>query len=130
MRASIARSAAAATQRKPLIHFIGKRTTPVHAEKHHPHPASPPDIRDAFARIFAKLEEAQGGQGAGASQSAAGQRSAGGGTGASGEGAGAKSSGATSSVTYSQFWQAPERLWKGVPLEAAEMEKVMMGGAP
>lgn len=48
--------------------------------------------------------------------------------GAATEGAGATSARATGSVSYSEFWKAPEKLWKGVAMTDKEMEVVMVSG--
>ncbi|KAG8828132.1 hypothetical protein FRC19_009216 [Serendipita sp. 401] len=135
MRATLVRAASAATARKPLIHFLGKRPPPssVHANEHRPHPAAPQEIRDAFKDLFARYEG-----GSSTVQSSEQRRSSGGsgsatGTAKAGElgaAAGAKSANATRSVAYSQFWEAPEKLWKSIEMTDKEMETIMMGGAP
>ncbi|PVF99146.1 hypothetical protein CPB86DRAFT_783944 [Serendipita vermifera] len=133
MRSSLLRAASAAQARKPLIHFLGKRPKPstVHAEEHHPHPASPPEIQEAFKSLFKQWEE--GGSKVQASQQR--RDSAGGGfesavAGANGSEAAKKASDPTSSTSYGYFWEAPIRVWKSVEMTEKEIESVMMGGAP
>jgi len=85
---------------RPLIKFLGKRIYPSTPSAPHAHPAAPAEVKSRFSDFLKKLE-------------------------ASGE---SSSSSLQSKTVLSEFWEAPERLWKQ-DLEEAEMDAVMSGGA-
>ncbi|PCH41655.1 hypothetical protein WOLCODRAFT_163288 [Wolfiporia cocos MD-104 SS10] len=105
------RLCSAGRARQPLIHFVGKRQWPSTPEAPHAHPAAPPQVRDHFAEFLKKFKTSRNVS----SSPAAGA---------------AKSQGSRSDSvqTFSEFWQAPERLWKH-DLEEWEVDIVATGGA-
>jgi small subunit ribosomal protein YMR-31 len=94
--------------RKPLIHFIGKRSWPSEAGSQSPHPAAPSELQKSFSDFVKKFE---------ASSSLSSH---------SGEG---KKGG--SKAAFGEFWEAPARFWRPRirELEDAEIDAISSGGA-
>ncbi|GJE83971.1 hypothetical protein PsYK624_000440 [Phanerochaete sordida] len=102
--------AAAQHARKPLIQFVGRRHWPSTPEPQHPHPSAPADVQNAFSDFLNKFK---------ASASRATQpQAAASSTGKNGE----------TVQSFTDFWQAPERLWRR-RISEEEMEAISSGGA-
>jgi len=100
-----------------------------YTETHQPHPAAPKEVVEAFESIFSRHSS---------------QSSSAGGRGGSGNGhdnvgkdvggktiditGGAKSARPTKSISFDQFWEAPERIWrpKRMEMSDSEVETVMV----
>ncbi|KAG6845841.1 hypothetical protein H0H87_002532 [Tephrocybe sp. NHM501043] len=85
---------------QPLIKFLGKRTYPTTPSPPQAHPAAPAELKSRFSEFIKKIE-------------------------ASGEKA---STTLASNSVLSEFWQAPERLWRQ-DIEEAEIDAILSGGA-
>ncbi|KAG6840612.1 hypothetical protein C0991_005560 [Blastosporella zonata] len=85
---------------KPLIRFLGKRTYPSTPSPPQAHPAAPAELKSRFAEFVRKFE-------------------------VSGE---KTSTTLASKGVLSEFWEAPERLWKQ-EIEEAEIDAILSGGA-
>ncbi|KAG5635318.1 hypothetical protein H0H81_011731 [Sphagnurus paluster] len=85
---------------QPLIRFLGKRTYPSTPSAPHAHPAAPAELKNHFADFVKKFE-------------------------ASGK---SSSLSTLSTGALSEFWEAPERLWKQ-DIAEAEIEAILTGGA-
>jgi ribosomal protein L15 len=113
----------------------------VNPEEHSPHPSSPPELVQAFQKLFSRYdpstvkatEQRRHGAGSGstAGSSAGSAKDSGSGfVEAAKEGGSTSSARPTGSVSYSEFWKAPQKLWKGVEMTEKEMETVMVSVVP
>ncbi|EKM59041.1 uncharacterized protein PHACADRAFT_169504 [Phanerochaete carnosa HHB-10118-sp] len=98
---------------KPLIQFVGKRQWPSTPEPQHPHPFAPTELQNAFSDFLNKFKASASAEGSSQSSMAASS--------ASGK------NGETVQV-FTDFWQAPERLWRR-RISEEEIEVITSGGA-
>ncbi|KAJ3482257.1 hypothetical protein NLI96_g7089 [Meripilus lineatus] len=94
--------------RKPLIQFLGKRKWPSQPSAPGPHPFAPAELKQSFSEFVAKFQSSGSSQVSAAPQSLQPPKKG--------------------SPAFSEYWQAPERLWKR-ELEQAEIDAVLSGGA-
>ncbi|GLB33327.1 putative ribosomal protein S36, mitochondrial [Lyophyllum shimeji] len=101
---------------QPLIKFLGKRIYPSTLSKPHPHPQAPPEVVNRFSDFVAKSQATEAPHAH--PQAPAEVKS----------NFPAKKHGPTGTTSMSEFWLAPERLWKQ-DIEEAEIEAITSGGA-
>lgn len=103
--------------RKPLIHFIGKRThsgqlstrdskhavnPPIAAQKPSPHPSAPQEIKDKFSEFVAAFQKRSSGD------------------------SGTHTIASSGGGQYAEFWEAPKRYWTGLEMSEKEAEAIMV----
>ncbi|PPQ99901.1 hypothetical protein CVT24_009582 [Panaeolus cyanescens] len=86
----------------PLIKFIGKRVFKSTPDARHPHPAAPLEFKQRFSEFLEKMNAST-----------------------------KETTSSPASNAYSQFWEAPERLWRPRvrQLSDKEIDAIMSGGA-
>ncbi|KAF8495229.1 hypothetical protein F5888DRAFT_590983 [Russula emetica] len=91
---------------RPLISFIGKRQWPPGPQPQRPHPAAPVQLKETFSDFLKKFNSQSPSPGKNSQQNS--QR-----------------------LTFKDFWEAPEPLWRPRirQLEDAEIDAVLSGGA-
>ncbi|TDL29010.1 hypothetical protein BD410DRAFT_368 [Rickenella mellea] len=96
---------------KPLINFLGKRKWPTQVEAPHPHPAGSQEYKKSFADFVKRYESSGSSKASSPAPSPP-----------------PSTNHTAQSGAFSEFWQAPERLWKR-RFDDTEIDAILSGGA-